>query len=263
MVLSISRRQLAVEVLIIAGLGLVLGLFGPFGTWAMPPAVRIAYWVIFGLVGYAIFRPLVTVGRWVAEFLRVSEIFGIGLALVVAALPMTLIVSMLLSGLDLRQALARPGLGQLYFQVWLIGFLTNGLFMLLYRRAQMSVDPASTVADEVARPAATAPISPPEGLADRLPAGFGPVIALEAEDHYVRVHSPAGSALLLMRLRDAIGLINSIDGMEVHRSWWVAREGISTVARNGRSATITLVNGSTAPVARDAMPRVRAAGWLT
>ena len=65
-----------------------------------------------------------------------------------------------------------------------------------------------------------------------------------------------------MRMGDAIERLGSADGLRVHRSWWVARAGISAVRRDGRSATITLVNGQEAPVARDMMPALRAAGWL-
>jgi hypothetical protein len=48
------------------------------------------------------------------------------------------------------------------------------------------------------------------------------VICLQMEDHYLRVHHDAGSRLELMPLREAIRRYGRRDGLQVHRSWWVA-----------------------------------------
>ncbi|MEY4270077.1 MAG: hypothetical protein RLZZ58_1293 [Pseudomonadota bacterium] len=252
---DIVWRRLAIELLLIASIGLVLGLFGPFGTWAFPPAMRIAYWLVFAVVGYAIFRPLIVIRRWLADALSLSQIVGIALALVVAALPMTLIIATLMNGLDVRAALRDPELGQRYFQVWLIGFLINGIFMALFR--------APAVGDTSTRPSAPGTLdAPPSPLADRLPIGFGEILALEAEDHYVRVHGALRSTLVLIRMADAVAAQGHADGLRVHRSWWVARAAVRGVSREGRAATLTLITGQSVAVARDALPQLRAAGWL-
>ena len=88
------------------------------------------------------------------------------------------------------------------------------------------------------------------------------VLALQAEDHYVRVHTAKGSTLLLMRMADAIAELDGQAGMQVHRSWWVARAAVSGAAPTGRRASLILVNGLAVPVARAAMPRARALGLL-
>src|SRR5690606_15189181 len=48
--------------------------------------------------------------------------------------------------------------------------------------------------------------------------------AVEAEDHYLRVHTDQGSDLILMRLSDAVKELEGLDGAQTHRSWWVARD---------------------------------------
>ena len=97
----------------------------------------------------------------------------------------------------------------------------------------------------------------------RLGAGFaGPIVALQSENHYVRVHGPRGSELLLMPLRESIAEMGGEPGDQVHRSWWIARSGISSVERSGRSWSVHLVNGERAPVSRDAAHRLRQAGLL-
>lgn len=100
-------------------------------------------------------------------------------------------------------------------------------------------------------------------LLGRLPPGFRePVIALQSEDHYVRVHGRSGSEMVLMRLRDAVAEMDGMPGEQVHRSWWVASEGIAEVMADGRNRTIRLANGAMAPVARDSVSRLERIGFL-
>ena len=47
--------------------------------------------------------------------------------------------------------------------------------------------------------------------------------AIESEDHYLRVHTSAGQELILMRLADAVRELAGVEGLQTHRSWWVAR----------------------------------------
>lgn len=91
----------------------------------------------------------------------------------------------------------------------------------------------------------------PNRLIARLPSNVrGRIVALEMEDHYVRVHTDRGSALVLLRLSDAIAEVASIPGRQVHRSWWAADEAIERFERAGRAGQIRLCNGLTAPVSQ-------------
>ena len=82
------------------------------------------------------------------------------------------------------------------------------------------------------------------------------------DSHYVRVIGEAREELILMRMRDAIERLDNADGLRVHRSWWVAKDAVASVRRDGRAAILTLRSGHEVPVARDMMPQLRAAGWL-
>jgi hypothetical protein len=252
--LILMAKRIAIELLMILGIGFALGLIGPFGTYEMSPPLRLAYWMIFGVAGYAIFRPLVTIGEWLSETLSVARFLGIGIALLIAAMPMTLLVAALLFRFDVAQALRWDGIGLLYFQVWLIGFLTNGFFQLLFPKAGQHVAPAAT--------APPIQITGEPSFANRLPAGFGPLLALRGEDHYVRAIGEVREELVLMRLRDAMAELAQVEGMAVHRSWWVARSAVKTFRREGRALTLILSNGSEVPVARESAPHIRKAGWL-
>jgi hypothetical protein len=116
---------------------------------------------------------------------------------------------------------------------------------------------------EVPVVAELAPVPPANPLLDQLPVELGSsIIALEMEDHYVRVHTALGSALVLMRLRDAMALIGDLEGMQVHRSWWVARGAVEDVLRDGRNIRLKLARDVEAPVARAKIADLKDARWI-
>lgn len=99
---------------------------------------------------------------------------------------------------------------------------------------------------------------------DRLPAKLhgAELWAVEAEDHYLRLHTSLGEDLLLLRLSDAIAELEGIAGAQTHRSWWIARHAvIASETSNGR-AMLCLKNGTKVPVSRSYMRALRADGWF-
>ena len=64
---------------------------------------------------------------------------------------------------------------------------------------------------------------------DRLPLKLrgAKIHAVQAEDHYLRIHTDRGSDLILMRLSDAVEELEGLEGAQTHRSWWVARDAVS------------------------------------
>ena len=98
---------------------------------------------------------------------------------------------------------------------------------------------------------------------DRLPPALGrEVLCLRIEDHYVRVHTPRGSALVLMSLGQAIAGITDVEGLQTHRSWWVARRAVEGVVEDGRNLRLQLSGGLEAPISRARVGELRAQGWL-
>jgi len=248
-------RQIAVELFLMVAAGILLALIGPFGSYALPLAERLILWPLMILSGYPVFRGLGAVSHWLSEATHIPYLLAAALALAIAALPITLIIPLLWFRFTLAEALASPKLGALYVQVLIVGLIVHGAMYLLFRPA--ADEPPAPVAPDLAPPAApaTEPALP-------LPPGFGPVRALKGEDHYVRVIGDGREELILMRLRDAIERLGGGGGLRVHRSWWVAREAVAAIRRDGRCAVLTLTGGQEVPVARDMMPALRAAGWL-
>ena len=109
-----------------------------------------------------------------------------------------------------------------------------------------------------------APDAPPPKFLERLPSKLrgAKIYAVEAEDHYLRLHTSLGQDLILMRLSDAIAELEGIEGAQTHRSWWVAREAVTGAERLDGRAVLTLRDGAEVPVSRGFARELRAAGWF-
>ena len=100
-------------------------------------------------------------------------------------------------------------------------------------------------------------------LMERLPEGTrGPTQYLAAEDHYTRVTTSQGSSLVLLRFSDALQDVVPTSGLQVHRSHWLSYDAIDKAERRGDAAQLILTNGSSVPVSRGHMPKLRAKGIL-
>jgi hypothetical protein len=73
------------------------------------------------------------------------------------------------------------------------------------------------------------------------------VLALEAEDHYLRIYAESGSDLIRYRFTDALTELGHTYGLRVHRSWWVNSECALHFTATGKVAEITLTNGLRVP----------------
>ncbi|MEP0391039.1 MAG: LytTR family DNA-binding domain-containing protein [Erythrobacter sp.] len=267
-------RSTLTDLAIMTTIGLFLAVIGPFGSIELPISVRLVTWLTFSYLGYAIYSPMgFSVDRLhVALDLPVLPLW-IGAA-AVATVPMTIAVYFVQFMPNWPRMPALEEALTSYFYVFVIGGGITLLFNFIGPRAnngrtQMadamdhdeasefeSATPGST--DESVTKAAAA-----NPLIDALPPVLGSdVIALEMEDHYVRVHTALGSELVLMRLRDAMVHVADIEGRQVHRSWWVARLAVEDVRREGRNVRLVLPGDLEAPVSRAQVAELKAAGWL-
>lgn len=103
----------------------------------------------------------------------------------------------------------------------------------------------------------------PQGLRSRLPPRLARarLIAVEAEDHYLRIRTDSGSDLVLMRFADALQALADADGFRTHRSWWVARTAVETARWRGGRGELVLSDGSVAPVSRTYAAALKGTDW--
>jgi DNA-binding LytR/AlgR family response regulator len=255
-------KRLTIELLVMVALGLLIGLLGPFGTFAAPPAARMVSWVVWLLAGYVFFRPTGIVATWLCEATGLPRFAGTLLALIVASVPVTLVITMMAMHKSFADALRWPGFWTMYLYIWIVSAVVATAMTAIFGRSEAAPPAPASPLEPATEPATAEPPAPALSPTLPLPPGFGPVRALKGEDHYVRVIGDGRDELILMRMRDAIERLENRDGLRVHRSWWVARDAVASVRRDGRTALITLSTGHEAPVARDMIAQLRTAGWL-
>lgn len=253
-------KRIAIELLVAVTVGSVLGLLGPFETYRLGIGPRLAYWIFMIVAGQAIFRPTLIASDWLAEESGMPRWAATCLAIAIASLPMTLLVAWLFTGFDLSRALHFAGLPVLYAQVLLISVLTYSVYRAMFRDDVA----ASLVPQPLIEPDHPTQIDGSESRFDaRLPASFGPLLALSSEDHYVRAHGETATILILIRLRDAIAELDpAVEGMQVHRSWWVSREAVTDHKRSDRALRLVLRNALEVPVSRERISVLKSSGWF-
>jgi hypothetical protein len=241
------RQRFVLDLLLLAGVGLVMTALGPYRTLDVPDLLRAAYWLV-AVIGAGLAGILVdsTLGARVRSFW-----IRIALVSLVATLPVTPIIYALNAAmLDLPR---RPWLmPQLAGQVFVILLLIMALRALLWRRIveiRTIVVPPLPEAEHAFRLRLSA-----KRRGARL-------IALEAEDHYVRVHTDAGSELVSMRLSEAVAELAHAHGYRLHRSWWASAEAIENVKWKRGTGEACLTGGIVAPVSRSCATVLKQAGW--
>jgi len=88
------------------------------------------------------------------------------------------------------------------------------------------------------------------------------LIAIEAHDHYLKVHTDAGEELVALRFTDALDELAQAHGWRVHRSWWVAADTVEDLRWRRGTGELHLVGGLRAPVSRTYRAVLKQAGWF-
>lgn len=263
-------RRTLTDLAIMTAIGVFLATIGPFGSIDQPFALRLFTWLTFSYLGYAIYSPMGYFVDRVHYALNLPILPLWLVAALIATVPMTVAIYFIQFMPNLPPAPSMEEAVTSYLYVFVIGGGITLLFNFVGPRANEAPTKEgggggteeSSFPSEIESEAPTLDI-PANPLLDQLPPALGSdVIALEMEDHYVRVHTALGSELVLMRLRDAMVHVADIEGRQVHRSWWVARLAVEDVRREGRNVRLVLPGGLEAPVSRAQVSELKDAGWL-
>jgi hypothetical protein len=224
----------------------LLGFAAPFASH--PPLsapVRYGFWIVMVFVGY--FAALAA-EKLVPETSVSRPELRLGALAIASALPLTFVAAWVIP-------ILRPG--HVYQPLQLpalfgpVAAVQLAIVFTLLRKPSGPVPPSLEEIKDASVPFPTA-------LLSRLPHRLGAqIVALEAEDHYLRVHTTIGSDLILMRLSDAVAAIEPDLGLQVHRSWWVAQDAICELVRSNDRSRLKLRNGLLVPVGRTYTAAVR------
>jgi hypothetical protein len=226
--------------------GLLLGVAAPFDTDDHLRLVpRLAYWTLIafaayltGAMAHAALRPQFPpkTANWLAMALICFVMAGL---ISVEILVLNALVFGFVPPLD--QALI------LFANTYVVSLIVAVAAELI---GQQSASPT--------RPAEARP-----RLLDRLPhAKRGALISLSAVDHYVEVTTTAGSDLVLMRLSDAMAEAEPTEGLQIHRSHWVATGQVVDALREDGKTLLVLSDNRRLPVSRSNLGAAKTAGLI-
>jgi hypothetical protein len=245
-ILARPWMRLTADIGLWVAIGIVMAFLGPFGSSQRPLEERFLYWQLCmvggGVIGILIDTPTrkLLPGFW-PRLLTVSALM---------TPPVTGLVGLVnhwLSGMRLGPT----NIAQPWFQVLIVCFAAMCLRQLAW-----------------AEPPAAAPaepqVDPEAAFRRRLSAKRreAALIAVEAEDHYLRVHTDAGDELITARFGDAMADLAGVKGFQTHRSWWVAADAIEDVKWLRGRGEATLKCGLKVPISRSNAAPLKAAGWF-
>ena len=223
-------------------IALLLGFLGPFGSQqAYERPVRYAFWLGLTLFGYICALAALVLVQAAPRLAPIKPPSRILLAALISAVPQSLAVAWTMSLIQPGRRFAPADLPALFMAVLAVQLILAMVAFAIGRGAPAPLESRAS----------------PKFLEKLPPHLAGDLIALEAQDHYLKVHTDRGSHMILMRLSDAAAQLPEDQGLQVHRGWWVAN---AAVASAGKSQ-LRLRNGLTVPVSRTYLQAVRARGW--
>ncbi len=221
-----------------------MSVVGAFGSDRVAFPARLGYWLFLILTGW-LWGAFVSRLIFRSSFLALGTWWRVAIASLALSIPFTAVV-----------ALATTLVLGAHFELADVPGLVGSVVTVSVAMIAINV--------LVDRQMETVASATPAKFLDRLPLKLrgAEVWAVEAEDHYLRLHTSKGQDLILMRLADAVSELQGIEGAQVHRSWWVARDAIADARRGDGRATLTLKDGAEAPVSRTYARLLRERGWI-
>jgi hypothetical protein len=239
--------------------GLLFGVVGPYNSFTANPTTRLCYWTMLFWAGTLILWPSVALGLRAGRRRGFPPAFAAAAVVMVACIPLAAFAA---AGCYLFWPVHASGIRPIewYVQTLVIALPGVGIAFWL----EMGRGTQRAMADNVFRdPAWRAPSISPPSTAPALPSHLiEAALCLQMEDHHVRVHTVGRSHLHLAPLRQIAEQLGPEHGLQVHRSWWVARAAVQDWQEEGRSIVLILTNGLRVPVARNRVAQLRAEGWL-
>lgn len=228
-----------------AAISVVCIVSGPFGTDQMPVVRRIPYWCVSNMIAIVMSVTIIRAVSQLPILAPLPALLRKGFGAIVFAGSF----SLLLVSIHRMVFGPNPNYPSLETLFWTTALIALAIVMTVHVLVDSKSQAPSTV--KVPR------------ILKRLKPGLGTGITrLAMQDHYVEVHTDRGSQLVLMRFSDALDELEGLSGWRLHRSHWIAEDGIADIERlDGKTFAIT-VDGTRLPISRTYLPGLKEAEIL-
>jgi hypothetical protein len=236
-----------------AGAALLLGLIGPFGTYdGLRLPARLAYWAATAVATYLVGYGVVVLLQRLHLGERMPGPLAFGLYGAVAGVPVTLVVwGINVATFEGGDTIPLLPLGAYTVAISAVVSALVALFSREFEKAR--AQPAASASEAPKRPK----------ILDRLPAPQrGRLSHMTMQDHYVELRTDRGGGLVLMRFADAIAEAEGVEGLQIHRSHWVALDMVAETVRLGGRPMVRMKDGTLLPVSRGFLEAARKAGLV-
>jgi len=254
--MDLSRQKLQ-PFLIVAIVGVFIGFLRPFGMDTLPLHLTIIYWVLVCLTGYLVYRPCITFGeRYLADYVR-QRFVRMTIAVVVGSALFSLILPLITWEIFSYETDYRAQ----YFSIFVKSLVIGTVFTIIgylqdyietqHNKLAENEQNTKEIEQQLVQQEQEVVNRELEQFTDLLPIEKrGELICLEMSDHYLKVYTDKGHHMLLMRFKDAIEKLKNVNGIQTHRSWWVALSHVKMVTREGRKQLLEMSNNLKVPVSR-------------
>lgn len=234
----------------IASLGLIIGYLGPFGSYELSLPIRLLYWTISIFMGYFIYYHSFRFTEWFFADKQVHRFVKFIIPSVVSALLLTFCIQLVTYSIFAVPSQYFSRFFGFFPQVFTVGLIINFISSHFHKTVEKEQQTQTVTQSQAGKV-----------FLDRLPHKLGDeLICFVMEDHYLKVTTSKGDYMLLMRMKDALVELSDYDGLQVHRSWWVARDAVARTKKNGRNLVLVLENDTEVPVSRTFVNKVKEAG---
>jgi hypothetical protein len=242
-----ARALKTTENLAVAILGILAAVVtGPFDTYqSLTPPMLILYWsgVILSSIYIAtlvqeVVRPLLLHRSSWQRIIAYS--LGMGVVYAPLCYLWTWLIVPPLDGMLM-------GFHWFVIDVILISFVVFAVRLIMLKRMKLAAFEASESGTIPAH--AEDPARPPlyRRIDQRDP---GPILRIEAKDHFVTVVTARDAYELRLRFADAVEQMQGVEGIITHRSHWVARDAVAGIQRENGRLFLRMKNCALVPVSR-------------
>lgn len=233
---KLLKSQFSRNVIVSIFVGGFLGIAGAFGTSDEPLINRLSLFIIASFIGsFFAFLTSHILDKFINDDDR-PILYHI-LFLILMAIPTTFFI-MLLGSFFFHFDISLQR--YLWFMPTVI--LISGFFTILHsliERVPLQTHVVET-SNEIPK------------LINRLPIKYrhATIYAIKSEDHYLRIYTSIGDELILYRFGDALKDLEGIEGVQTHRSWWVALDAINENQKDYGKNFYLLKNQIKVPISR-------------